>query len=79
MWRVMSVREEVGMAARRTREEWIGRRESSWEVIRPPGRGAANVKDWSGRGVEMLGVSQPDAPFCNRYVFHSPDEARQNA
>ena len=64
------------MAARRTKEEWIGRRESSWAVTRPLGRGEMNVRDWRGRGVEMLAVSQPEACFCNRYVFQRPDEAR---
>jgi len=59
----MSVSGEVGMATRRTREEWIGRRESSWEAIRPPGRGAANVKDWRVRGVEVLAAPQPEGCF----------------
>jgi hypothetical protein len=64
-WRVISVKGEVGMAARRTREEWIGRSESSWEVIRPPGRGAVAVKDWRVRGVEIPAASQLEALFCN--------------
>jgi len=72
----MSVSGEVGMAARRTREEWIGRRESSWEVIRPPERGAVNVNDWSVRGVDVLTASQPEGCFCSRYVFQRPDEAK---
>jgi len=65
MWRTMSVSGEVGMVARKTREEWIGRREDSWEVVRPPGRGVVNVKDWRVRGVEMLAVSQSEGPLCN--------------
>jgi len=74
----MSVSGEVGTAARRTREEWIGRRESSWAAIRLPGRGAVNVKDWRGRGVETLAASQPEACFRNRYAFQRPDDAEQN-
>ena len=78
MWRTISVSGDVGMAARRTREEWMGRMESSWEVTRPPGRGEINVKDCRVRGVEMLTASQPKALFCNRHVFQRPDEAKQN-
>ena len=65
MWRTISVNGEVGMAARRTREEWMGRMESSWEVTRPPRRGAVKVKDCRVRAVEMLAASQPEALFCN--------------
>jgi len=46
-------------------EEWIGRRESSWVAIRPPGRGEVNVRDWRGSGVEVLAAPQPEARFCN--------------
>lgn len=74
----MSVSGEVGMAARRTKEEWIGRRESSWEVIRPPGRGAVSVKDWRVRGVEILAASQLEALFCNRCVCQRPDVTKWN-
>jgi len=74
----MSVSGEVGTAARRMREEWIGRRESSWAATKPPGRGEANVRDWRGRGVEMDVAPQPEACFCSRYVFQRPDEAKQN-
>lgn len=63
--KTMSVSGEVGMAASRTREEWIGRRESSLEVTRPLWRGAVNVKDRR-VSVEVPTVSQPDALFCNR-------------
>jgi hypothetical protein len=66
MCKTMSVSGEVGMAARRMREEWIGRRESSWEVTMPLGRGAVNVKEQRVSGVEMSTVSQPEAFFCNR-------------
>ena len=64
--KTMSVGGEVGMAARRAREEWIGRRESSWEVVVPPGRGAVNVRDRRVSGVGVLAASQPEGPFCNR-------------
>ena len=74
----MSVNGEVGMAASRTREEWIERRDSSWEVIRPPGRGAVNVKDWRVRGVEIPVASQLEALLCNRYVFQRPDDSKWN-
>ena len=73
----MSVSGEVGTPARRTREEWIGRRESSWAAIKPPGRGEVNVRDWRGRGVEMLTAFQPEACFCSRYDFQRPDEANR--
>ena len=65
MCKTMSVEGESGMAARRTREEWIGRRESSWEVTGPPGREAVNVKDWRLSGAEMVTTSQLGALFCN--------------
>ena len=64
--KTMSVSGEVGIAARRTREEWIGRRESSWWTTGPPGREVVNVRDWRLSGVEMLTASQPEALFCNR-------------
>lgn len=66
MCKTMSVSGEVWMAARRTREEWIGRRESSWETIGPSEREAVNVRDRRLSGVEMSAASQLEASFCNR-------------
>ena len=64
--KMTSVSGDDGMAARRTREECIGRSESSGEEVVLPRRGAVSVRDWRVSGVEVWIASQPELLFCNR-------------